>query len=156
MTKLILAASILLLTFFPESFDKEKKKKKDKANTEVSYHAEQAFFAQFGYMKNVTWESAAGNNYRANFEAYGEQISAFYNTDGNYVAHTIKRKLHELPMRLRVALQNEFADKELVEIIQMFTNEEACWYIEVKQDKGTAIYKGMSYGNLKLHEVRSG
>jgi len=155
MTKLILAASILLLGLFPGSFDKEKKKKKDKTKSEVSYHAEQAFFSQFGYMKDVAWQTTETNLYRANFDQDGEQISAFYSQNGDYVAHTINRDIRELPMKLRLALKNEFGDASFGEIIQMYSPEESCWFIEVKKDNGSEIWKGLSYGTLKKQNMKT-
>lgn len=156
MTKLFLAASILLLTFFPEAFDKEKKKKKkEKARTEVSYHAEQAFISQFGYSKTVRWETVNNDLYRAYFKIDEEDASAFFAPDGRYVAHTVKKEIHQLPIKLRVAISNQFAEKELGEIIQMFSPNEACWYIEVPKENGTEIWKGLSYGTLSLHELKA-
>lgn len=123
-------------------------------DVKVSYVVRQAFYAEFGKVKNVTWQKASNDMLRADFELDKEKVSAFFNEDGDHIATTVQKDIETLPAKLRRAIKDKFGAQEPKELFELISDEESAFFFSVEEGGKTEVYKAYTSGNISKYQVK--
>jgi hypothetical protein len=114
----------------------------------LNYRAQENLNSLYGKVKDLTWSEARNNLVRADFTSGDESISTFFDAQGEVVATTRNISREQLPLRLRLDLDQRFADATILQMFELSNQTEHAYYIEL-QDKGKRrMMKGYDYGRL--------
>lgn len=117
----------------------------------VSYRASQNLATLFGKVDDLSWVPARNNMLRANFTLDGEAHSVFFNADGDFLAVTRPIQRNELPLRLRLALDQKFKQATIAESFELTTDSDHAWYFRTIAEGKTQVWK--AYENGRIEEV---
>ncbi|HMP92971.1 MAG TPA: hypothetical protein PKD90_08885 [Phnomibacter sp.] len=154
MKKWMLATTLALTTatlwaYTPEN-EKEKTKAKEKA-VSATYTATQNLIIQFGEITNVTWSNAMSNMMRADFMIDNESISAFFDSNGEFVASTRSISRQQLPIKLRLKVDAKLTMANITHMFELSSPQEHAYYFEVEEDGKKKVWKGYDYGVLERY-----
>ena len=111
----------------------------------ITYKAKESFAQQFGAVKNVTWTDARNNMVKAEFQLEDQKVTAFFNEYGDYLATSITVTKNQLPLRIRLAMDNELKGASIDELIQVESANENAYYFKANQK----IYKAFGTGEIQ-------
>lgn len=143
MKKLIYLA-FFVLAFSVKGFADDKNKVV-KAETAVTYFAENQFFSRYQSAKSVNW-IVTDRFQKASFTMGGKKMSAFFDATGNYIATTQYISEDKLPAITKNRLKKVYKGYEVKEVIryEMDGHEEAQLY----QLTGQRYYDNLYFANL--------
>lgn len=133
--------AIALLSFLNASADERKK---------VGYRVMQSFQKQYGLVENVQWSFTNSNLAKAFFSKDDQEVSAYFENDGNYVGSTINTSLADLPAKLRSSLKKKTEGCKVLEVIELQSPDENAYYMSVDGPTGRKIYKGYANGYVEI------
>ncbi len=102
--------------------------------------------------QDVEWKTK-GNFLEAIFKWNGQELNAFYSTDGNYVAVSRVITLDRLPLAALQAIHQKYQDYKATEVIEFNSSEDGLSYyvsletnikkiiLQVSSEGGTSVYK---------------
>ncbi len=114
--------------------------------------AKATFTEQFGQVKDVTWQPCkdhATQVVKAIFKMDDEEVTAFFNADGELIATTVSLEKSQLPMRLRQALEKELNGMTIDELFHVDAPDENAYYVAVNSTDGKKVYRGYANGHLR-------
>ncbi|MCU0334602.1 MAG: hypothetical protein MUF62_06070 [Chitinophagaceae bacterium] len=117
----------------------------------VSYRASQNLATLFGKVDDLNWVPARNNMLRANFTLDGEMHSVFFDAEGEFLAATRPIKRGELPLRLRLALEQKFRQASITESFELTTDTDHAWYFCTLSQGKAQVWK--AYENGRIEEV---
>ncbi len=115
----------------------------------VNFKIVQTFEQEFGNVQSVQWDVTANNLVKASFNLEGENVCAFFDEQGYYVASTVCLTEEQLPFKLRNALQNKYKSAQIAEIIELRNGENDGYFILIKEGNTTKLLKGYGDGFLR-------
>jgi hypothetical protein len=141
--KTILVAVFALSSLF--SFASGTKKK-----SVASYRTTQSLAVEFGNVDNLKWSTASNNLTRADFTVEDQQVAAFFDEAGEYVASTRVLTFNDLPKKLRSLIQKNIADEKINQILLMSSKDETAYFIETITDGVRKVWKSKDQGDLQI------
>ncbi|MCU0334457.1 MAG: hypothetical protein MUF62_05320 [Chitinophagaceae bacterium] len=111
---------------------------------DVNYQARQTFLAEFGQVKDVQWSTTSSELLRASFVLDGQEVAAFFDTDGSLLATTLSMKKEQLPLRLRLSIDQAVKGKTITEIYYVEHPEQSAYYFSVAGSR--KVYRGYANG----------
>lgn len=114
----------------------------------LNYRAHQNLQSLFGRVKDLTWSEARNNMIRADFTSGDESISTFFDENGEVIATTRTITRDQLPWKLRLDLDQRFADARIINMFELSNQSELAFYIELEKDGKRSTLKGYEYGRL--------
>lgn len=117
----------------------------------VPYSVKESFNQQFGYQKDISWSYAKNDLIRADFSLEGQLYTAFFNKDGDHLATTLAMDKSDLPIRLRIALDQELKGKSIDELFFVEAPSESAYYFSAKENGSKKVYR--AYENGQISEV---
>jgi hypothetical protein len=102
-----------------------------------------AFNKEFAGAKDVQWTSAE-NYYKAAFVFNGQNVTAFYQLDGELMAMTRNISSLELPISLQTNLKNNYSKYWISDLFEISNNEETSYYITLENADSKIVLKSNS------------
>lgn len=104
----------------------------------------------YGQLQNVSWQPARNNMTKAVFLVGEDSISVFFDEAGEYLATTHPIDMDDMPLRLRLAIQQKFGDCKLVPGFELESHIEHAWYFETQTPQGKRQWwKGADNGSME-------
>jgi hypothetical protein len=121
---------------------------------DVNAKALTAFNNQFANATDVEW-SAGNDFYKANFLYNNNYVTAYYNTDGDFVA-TIRNIISaNLPLILQTKLKNNYSDYWITNLYELSKNEGTSYYITLENADQKIILKSAGDTDWTVHKKSS-
>ncbi|MCU0396252.1 MAG: hypothetical protein MUF29_10100 [Chitinophagaceae bacterium] len=115
-----------------------------------NFRASENLKALFGNVRNVDWQPAMNSMIKASFTSYEEEISVFFNAEGEYVATTRAVTTSELPMRLRLAMEQKFGSTPIEQLFELTSEKDNSWYFQTTDKKGRKrVWRGFENGRIE-------
>ena len=111
---------------------------------------EKSFLEEFGEHANVEWSREGSELVHASFIVGNQPSHAYFNNDGQFVCSTTEIQKENLPLKLRVAINKQFADASINAIILMNSPEDAAYFLQVTENTGTKVWKAYANGSIEL------
>lgn len=111
---------------------------------DVNYQAREAFLTEFGHVKNVQWSTTNNDLLRASFTLDGQEVAAFFDVEGTLLATTLSMKKEQLPLRLRLSIDQAVKGKAITEIYYVEHPEQSAYYFSVAGSR--KVYRGYANG----------
>jgi hypothetical protein len=102
-----------------------------------------AFNKEFAGAKDVQWTSA-DNYYKAAFVFNGQNVTAFYQLDGELIAMTRNISSLELPISLQTNLKNNYSKYWISDLFEISNNEGTSYYITLENANSKIVLKSDS------------
>ena len=99
-----------------------------------------AFKKEFAGAKDVQWTST-DNYYKAAFVFNGQNVTAFYQVDGELIAMTRNISSLELPISLQTNLKNNYSKYWISDLFEISNNEGTSYYITVENADSKIVLK---------------
>lgn len=141
MKRLFLAASFGLLTLAALANSGNK-------SVTVPNAARQNFQQQFGTIRQVSWSKAKSQMLRADFSIDGQPVSAFFNQEGEFLATTVAMEKTQLPLRLRLALEQELKGQTIEELYYVEAPSETAYYFASGKNGSRQVYRAYADGHI--------
>jgi len=141
----IIAAASLALAISASAFAP-----KNKIIRVATPKIEKAFIEEFGDQENVEWTREGNDLIHASFTVDNQLANAYFDNEGNYVCATTEIQKENLPLKLRLAINKEFADANVNAILQMSNPDETAYFFQVTNSKGTRVWKGYANGSIEM------
>lgn len=116
-----------------------------KVNANVVY----SFKSDFKKAVNVSWTTTE-NFAKAAFTMNGQQMEAFYNTEGERIATSKKITLDELPAEAKRTFTKKFGGYDVKEAIRFEGVDEDAYYISAENEKESVIVKVSSNQSVSI------
>lgn len=117
----------------------------------VNYRASQNLATLFGNVKELSWQPARNNMLRANFTLDGDAYAVFFDAQGEFLAASRQINRSDLPLRLRLALEQKFKQASITESFELTTDSDHAWYFRTEQEGKSKVWK--AYENGRIEEV---
>ncbi len=102
-----------------------------------------AFNKEFAGAKDVQWTSA-DNYYKAAFVFNGQNVTAFYQLDGELIAMTRNISSLELPISLQTNLKNNYSKYWISDLFEISNNDGTSYYITLENADSKIVLKSDS------------
>jgi hypothetical protein len=144
---IFLAFSASLICICASAFDSSKM-----AKPFINPKMEQALYNEFGNCDQVAWSKNADNTIEASIKVDGQPVQAFFNEDGEYLCSTTKMEKENLPLKLRLAMDKQFANVGISAILQKSSPEGTSYFFQGIDGKFIKIWKGTANGEIELYK----
>ncbi len=125
------------------------------SSSHIAPHAvRQSFTREFGNVKEVNWSPLKENLTKASFMLDDQEISAFFDNAGDLVATTVSLQKHQLPIKLRIAIDAKLGSVSLSEMYYVEHSSETAYYFNAVKDGQTKTYQ--AFDNGRITEVKLG
>jgi hypothetical protein len=115
-----------------------------------NFRAAENLKALFGNVRNVDWQPAMNSMIKARFTSFDEEISVFFNAEGEFVATTREVKTSDLPMRLRLAMEEKFGNTPIEQLLELTSENDNSWYFQTTDKKGRKkVWRGFENGRIE-------
>jgi hypothetical protein len=111
----------------------------------VSSSVLKAFNKEFAGVKEVKWTTAE-NYYKAEFVFNGQNVTAFYQVDGEMMALTRNISSLELPISLQTNLKNNYSGYWISDLFEMSNSEGTSYYITMENADSKVVLKSVGSG----------
>lgn len=120
----------------------------------VTPKIQDGFKQEFGSIQNVTWAKRADNQVVASFTLNNQVVNAYFGTDGEYSFCTTSISLENLPLKVTLAVNKDFVDKNIRSVLQMSNPEGTFYYILASDANGkTRVWKAHTDGQIELFKT---
>jgi|SRR5688572_17407598 hypothetical protein len=102
-----------------------------------------AFNKEFAGAKDVQWTSAE-NYYKAAFVFNGQNVTAFYQLDGELIAMTRNISSLELPISLQTNLKNNYSKYWISDLFEISNSEGTSYYVTLENADSKIVLKSNS------------
>lgn len=118
---------------------------------DINAKALTAFNNQFTNATDVEW-SAGSDFYKASFLYNNNYVTAYYNTDGDFVA-TIRNIISaNLPLILQTKLKNNYSDYWISDLYELSKNEGTSYYITLENADQKIVLKSTGDIDWTVHK----
>lgn len=109
---------------------------------------------EFGQVQNVAWTKRPDNIITASFKFNNNEVVAYFNEDGEYSFSTTSIDKQNLPLKVSLALNKDFADKNIRAVLQVCNAEGTSYYIMASDTTNgkTKVYKAYTDGQIQLFQ----
>ncbi len=104
-----------------------------------------AFNKEFAGAKDVQWTST-NDYYKAAFVYNGQNVNAFYKSDGELLAMTRNISSLELPINLQTNLKNNYNNYWISDLFEVSYNEGTSYYITMENADAKVVLKSDGSG----------
>ncbi|MEO7311178.1 MAG: hypothetical protein ABIX01_12325 [Chitinophagaceae bacterium] len=111
---------------------------------------EKSFLEEFGDQANVEWSREGTDMVHATFTVDDQTANAYFDNDGNYVCSTVPVTREGLPLKIKMALNKDFATVSINAILQMNNPDETAYFFQATDNKGTKVWKAYSNGTIQM------
>lgn len=145
MRTIILAAFLLLFLFAGASGTKEK--------FEASYQTTQNFITEFGMVENVQWSKSFNDMSKADFVLNDEPVSAYFDTDGEFVAYTRELAFNDFPKSVKTAINQKLPGARVLKSFEMSTRIDKTWFVETLLNNQRKLWKIDKMGKVSRYFI---
>ena len=121
---------------------------------DVNAKALTAFNNQFANATDVEW-SADIDFYKATFLYNSNYITAYYNTEGDFVASIRNITSSNLPLMLQTKLKNNYSDYWITNLYELTKNESTSYYITLENADQKIVLKSAGDSGWAVHKKSS-
>jgi hypothetical protein len=118
---------------------------------DINAKALTAFNNQFTNATDVEW-SADIDFYKATFLYNSNYITAYYNTEGDFVASIRNITSSNLPLMLQTRLKNNYSDYWISNLYELTKNESTSYYITLENADQKIILKSAGDSGWTVHK----
>jgi len=93
-----------------------------------------SFRSSFNNAENVSWSSVK-DLYRVDFTLDEQNISAFFDEDGNLIASSRNVTLQQIPMSLKSDLKKNYPDHEVAGLFEVDKEDGITYYATIRNSK---------------------
>ncbi len=111
-----------------------------------------SFENNFKNVTNLRW-SLVGELYKADFVMNGQELSSFYNSEGEAVATARKLNFTQLPISLQVDLQNQYSDAQFSDFFEINNEEGTSFYLTAQNKKRKLILAAHPNGQWSIYKA---
>ena len=130
MKRLLLTLTIAFSFFSLSSF----------ANDNVTPQALKSFRSSFKNATEVIW-SVSNNYFKANFALNGQNVSAYYDTEGKMVALTRNISTLQLPLVLQTEIREKYDSYWVSDLFEVANDQGTTYYLTVENADKKIILK---------------
>jgi hypothetical protein len=102
-----------------------------------------SFQNNFSNAENTAWSSVK-DLYRADFTLEDQKASAFFNSDGDFIASSRQVTSLQLPMFLKSGLKNSFHDYDVINLFEVDNENGVTYYATIKNSKKQFMLESIS------------
>ena len=118
---------------------------------DINAKALTAFNNQFTNATDVEWSSAS-DFYKATFLYNSNYVTAYYNTEGDFVATIRNITSSNLPLMLQTKLKNNYSDYWVTNLYELSKNEGTSYYITLENADQKIILKSAGDFDWTIHK----
>ncbi len=107
---------------------------------EVSQKVLDAFKSEFTTASRVTWTEGS-DHYKADFIFNGQQVSAYYSTEGELLGLSRYITSLDLPMNLQVSLKKNYAGYWISDLFELTMSDATGYYITLENADSRIVLK---------------
>jgi hypothetical protein len=104
-----------------------------------------AFNKEFSGAKDVQW-SGTSDFFKAEFVYNGQNVSAYYKPDGEFIALTRNISSTELPIGLQTNLRNNYSSYWISDLFEVSSYEGTSYYITLEKADSKLVLKSDGTG----------
>lgn len=123
-------------------------------NHDAPYPVRQSFAREFGHVKTVNWAPVKDNLTKASFMLDDQEFTAFFDNAGDLVATTVSLQKHQLPIKLRLAIDAKFPGVSFLEMYYVEYFSETAYYFSLMENGQRKTYQ--AFANGRMYEVKLG
>ncbi len=116
----------------------------------VTNKMEQSLAKEFKNPSQVEWSENKDNTIQASLQVEGQQVHAFFGSDGEYICSTTPITKDKLPLKLRMAIEKKLPNVSVSAIVQTNNQDETSYFFQGVDSKGVKIWKGTANGNIEF------
>lgn len=145
--KIIIAAASFLLFVSAQTFAAN-----TNASNFVTQKIQEGLKQEFGQIQNVSWSKRSDNQVVALFQLNNQTVEAYFNREGDYSFCTTAISKENLPLKVSLTLNRNFADKNIRAVLQVCNEEGTSYYIMASDTANgkTKIWKAYTDGQVEL------
>jgi hypothetical protein len=125
------------------------------ANTEpetVSSQALNTFSSEFVGATDATW-AINKDFYQVAFTLDGQQMCAYYNKSGEFLAVSQNISSVQLPNSLKKGLKKAMSNRWITDLFEITNNEQTSWYVTIESADEKIILKSDNGGKWKVFQT---
>ena len=124
------------------------------ANTEpesVSNQALNTFNSEFVGAANATW-TINKDFYQVSFTLDGEQMIAYYNKSGEFIAVSQNISSVELPNSLKKGLMKVMSNRWITDLFEITNNDQTSWYVTIESADEKVVLRSDNGGKWRVFQ----
>jgi len=124
------------------------------ANTEpetVSSQALNTFSSDFVGASNTTW-TINKDFYQVTFTLDGQQMFAYYNKAGEFLAVSQNISSVELPNSLKKGLKKVMSNRWITDLFEITNNDKTSWYVTIESADEKIVLRSENGGKWKVYQ----
>jgi hypothetical protein len=102
-----------------------------------------AFHTEFTTVQDVSW-TVSQEYYKADFDMNGQQVSAFFNEDGDLMGITRNISSTQLPVKLQSSLKNSYNSYWISDLFEVSKNDGTSYYVTLENGDKKIVLKATS------------
>ncbi len=118
----------------------------------VSSKVKNSFEAKFVNAQNVKWTARDTYN-KVSFTLEGEDVEAFFASDGDLIGYSRKVELKNLPLNAIQKIKKEYAGYAVKETIEFEQNGEKAFYVSLENGDKKQILEVSLYGMVSVYRA---
>jgi hypothetical protein len=118
----------------------------------VSNQALNTFNSEYVGATNAAW-TINKDFYQVTFTLDGEQMVAYYNKSGEFLAISQNISSVELPNNLKKGLKKVMSDRWITDLFEITNNDQTSWYVTIESADEKVVLKSDNGGKWKVFQT---
>jgi hypothetical protein len=119
----------------------------------ISPRVLESFNQEFSGARNVSWV-AGSNYYRAAFVINGQNVFAYYTTDGELMSLARYISSQQLPIHLLTTLKNDYDTYWISDLFEVNNNEGTSYYVTLENAETKLMLRSGNGNDWSTHSKR--
>jgi hypothetical protein len=121
-------------------------------NTGISERIKASFQEEFAKAEDVRWKDC-DQYVKASFKLEDQELSAYFNPEGDLLAITRNIISDQLPIHLLTVLRKEYAGCWITDLFELYVNDETIYYVTIQDENREKVLKS-SGGDWELYHSK--
>lgn len=122
------------------------------AQTKTPNNIVTALETSFSDVKDASW-TIVGNYYKAEFAIDEQNISAYFNYEGELIATGRKINVSQLPISLQLDLKSTYKDFTVTQSVEVDVKDEPTYYLSIETPTKTLQLSSTSFGKWETYKA---
>jgi len=118
----------------------------------VSSQALNTFSSEFVGATDATW-TISKDFYQVTFTLDGQQMFAYYNKSGEFLAISQNISSVELPNSLKKSLKKVMGDRWITDLFEITNNDQTSWYVTIESADQKVVLKSDNGGKWRVFQT---
>ena len=118
----------------------------------VSNQALNTFTSEFAGATEATW-TINKDFYQVTFTLDGQQMVAYYNKSGEFIATSQNISSVELPNSLKKSLKKVMSNRWVTDLFEITNNDQTSWYVTIESADEKVVLKSDNGGKWRVFQT---